>query len=557
MQMQNEYDIIEDDIVEYEEIEQEIKKPENKEPNNQKKEKSKNQLKEDISFWEKRSSTIYTIVLSLVSILPLYFMYYLYWINDYYMSDHMKGMNIYSSHSGATNAVSLLCFFACLFLIINIIKENKYPTKIEKYLQDKIKKIPEIKINSKLYSFFIVSIPILLQYIMIKIIVISALATSLVFEYDHHTFEKLDHYGYDASGDIISLIIATFAVMLILKPKEKINKTIIAGGILLPIIISTLSYFIAPLTSLNVFEPYLMTEIMTTITDVSYWIGTVFVFITIVSMFNIVCYYLGKDSTQMTIDLTKGFIFSKLLSVIMFALVLSSKPVEYFEADLNQRTVVIEGVEYNYKASLLQTDKYDDLELTEYLIEGYDGHSLHNTNTYFDYLFSDAYKGNKEKAYKLYSKVFLENAKHQEKTKELKIAALNDGMNLSESVPVIIGIIHHEAMPLDKFKSIYENILEGNYQQAIDDYVKNVVNNEEEIISTITGESMKELIGGESFKTMIASIIQNGYATIDYNEINNQERIDELKKLIESEIYKGTKSTDEEIENLYKIFKIN
>lgn len=521
--------------------------------------KNKNELK-----IKSLMETLYPII-SIVGIIGLIWSYYyLEYKMDYYAGQAFEHVNIYNGFSGSFLLITLTAGGFLIMSFINSIENLKNPINIIKPMQKMIKNRPKIEINEYLYATIIVSLPSLIQYVLIQAILLTSLATSLTFEYNHQTFEKLSHYGYSENYGIVAVILMVTTFFAFSKPKKSMNKMFLLGGLILPIVVSFLF-------NINLVEFFIPSEMMSTNVKsiilpsldvaniwIKYLIGALLFLIFLISVlinkqkFSRMS-YISKNLRS----LATGFIVNKILAVIILTAALTSQQADYFKANLNDRTTVIEGVEYNYRLSLLTHEDSKEDYMREYLIEGYMGESMHNASFHFSYIFSKDYKGDKEKAFKLYSKVYLEYGRKMEKTKGLAKKALKERMELSEAVPILIGLIKYDYEPLYRFKGFYENTIKGDYQAAVDSYINDHLNNTTPLITEMGNtDNPKWSIGSDGFRNLLSSMIQNGYAEVDYSKINNQKFVDDLKTLFEKEIYEGTHSTDEQIEDWYKIFKI-
>lgn len=491
---------------------------------------------------------------------------YLYTITDaitstYLSGNDYNGFKIYSGVSPSLNIFLTMFAFYLIYLFIGFIEESKYNnTKIEESLFETLNKRPRKEMNTYLYGFILLSLPSLFFYQIIKSLFQMVLSTNLTVEYDYFTYEQLPNYGmYDNTLSIIAIIFL-FMFFVFVKPKKEINSNLIVGAYFLPVIL--LSLF-----KIGISVPEEMRELDLNITKIigiqeSLNAFLFFVCIAFTLRYTLALCLEKKELKLKFKDLffvAGGYLFNKSLTFVFMLLVLTGSEANYLSGGINDKTVNLNGTEYNINVSLL--DHKDNKgkpfgSETEWLIESYFGLSMHNAQYAIKHLFSDDFKGDKEKSYLMFAKIYKQNSMLMAAKKDKMLNAMNTGVNMTDAVSTMIPLIIYEASPYENMKRSIDSVIDKDYQAAVDYYILDQLNNKTKRTSSFDGREIGQSVGNPIYISMLSSMVQNGYATIDYSKIKNAELKERIKEEFTSPIFSGEDIPMEIVEKWFDMFEI-
>lgn len=484
--------------------------------------------------------------------------YNLNYMANYYIGSSFEGVKVYSAFSENTLTFFTMAFLLVFYYFLNVFKSSHYKTSwIEKPISKVLNLFPSWKVNHIIYSVVVITLPAIFIYVIIDSVIMMSLSASLIAEIDYTTYEKLPIYGYSRSYTLIYLFIALFFFFMSTKPSKKIKADVFYGAFVLHTVLSTLfglnSYKLSD--ELSSMDISLQKALGTVSVNVEHFIFVASILLTLIYLFSL---YNAKTPKKISIKigvLFGSYLLSRVFMVGAGALALTSEYVEMFQSNLNDREVVIAGQTYQYNTSLLEHDSNKENE-AEFLIESYVGQSMHNSSYAFNFIFSDDYQGDKEKAYQLYAKIYKRNSEIFEKSKDQAYSMLQEGVNMTDAINILIPFIINESMPYSLTKEVNDAILEKDYQKAVDTYIEKVLNNKSERISVLTKEPVKTSPGTEMMQNLIQSIIENDFATMDLNKIENPKMKEIWQKNLEKPIYSYSRYSDEIVNEWFKIFDI-
>lgn len=491
---------------------------------------------------------------------------YLYTITDALTSTYLSGDNynsfkIYSGVSPSLNVFLTMVAFYLIYLFIGFIEESKYNnTKIEKRLFEVINKRPRKEINTYFYGFILLSLPSLVFYQIIKSLFQMVLSTNLTVEYDYFTYEQLPNYGmYDNTLSIVAIMFL-FMFFVFAKPKKEINFNLIVGAYFVPVIL--LSLF-----KIGISAPEGMKEFglnITNIIGIQEGLNTLlfFVCIAFTLRYTLALCFEKKDLKSKFKDLffvAGGYLFNKALTFVFMLLALMGSEANYLSAGINDKTVNLNGTEYNINVSLLTHKDNKGKPFgseTEWLIESYFGLSMHNAQYALQYLFGDDFKGDKERSYLMFAKIYKQNSILMEAKKDKMLNAMNTGVNMTDAVSTMIPLIIYEASPYENMKRSIDSVIKKDYQGAVDYYISDQLNSKTKRKSSFDGREIGQSVGYPVYVAMLSSIVQNGYAKIDYSKIENEELRERIKEEFTSPIFSGEDIPIEIVEKWFDMFEV-
>ena len=193
------------------------------------------------------------------------------------------------------------------------------------------------------------------------------------------------------------------------------------------------------------------------------------------------------------------------------------------------------------------------------LIESYAGNSMHNTTYLFEDLFSTGFEGDIERSYQLFATIYKQNNKIIASKKEKIYETLRNKANGTDAIALLIPVIIYEAGPEETTQNFINNVLEKNYQKAIDSYINDSLNNNTEYKSSyIKGQNDKiDGYGGDqNISALILSIVSHGYATFDTDKVTSEKWKKIWKEDLENNNNVSSGVSPEKAEEWFKIFDI-
>lgn len=461
---------------------------------------------------------------------------------------------------------TFLILFVPLFLLIfyffleKIRKSKKNNTRIEKATAEWLNKNKKYSVPNTLYSALILiaaSYPMLL---LLEFVILIAMSTNQFTGIDYITLTKTKYYGYtELTAYLFSFIsLLLFGLFLAIKPKEKLSIDFLYGIFVVPLILS-FSFDITPFEFNKVLS--ILSVADRTLLESGH--KSIVTLLVVISIMLVVYYlydlYLNKKTllSKLT-NITLGYILSRGVLIIMISLFLKGETVKIYQNPTNIKTVNVYNKSFEINTTLL--NKMEDAKLEE-LIKGYNGLSIHHSAKTLEELMHKDFQGDKEKAIKLLATVHLKNYQLWSAKKEIVIALLKEGVNSTDGINLLIPMIIYDAMPLNQVENSLSSAKRGQYQEAIDYYILDVLNNDLETKISFRDEIVNNKVIQNTYFEMIASIIINDYAVIDYSKIESLETRELLKKAIEQRSSPSKKINNEIYSNermnkWYDVFEI-
>jgi len=253
-----------------------------------------------------------------------------------------------------------------------------------------------------------------------------------------------------------------------------------------------------------------------------------------------------------------AFTCSYLCYFLAVQLFLSSPTYEILKnTDGGKVDIDVYGVTYKVGQTFLPLTESPDIE---YLVQGYSGLSFHSSSEVINKILKRKNNKSIEKSLKFSADMLLNNfekhsATHKRNVDFLTSEKLESGLAINLMMPIII----YESSPIEHNRRSLESIVKGNYQDAVDFYIEDALNNEEETTTYFKFKKeehniIKGSFGHNNLREMIEYIIYYDLAKIDFNKIIESKR-DELKEGIEKFELNDGRIKEERVNQFFDIFK--
>ncbi|MGD1524639.1 hypothetical protein [Vibrio harveyi] len=301
------------------------------------------------------------------------------------------------------------------------------------------------------YAMVLFAIKMILVYSLYQALLLIAYSVSQVAELSS-SFMPLPNYLHESSSlqHFKLLTFVVISLLILTKPKDKMNPGFLIGLAVVPMVISLclpqFFNFMLSMIGSNMTELPNLSEYETLVFGTSS--GFIGIFMTLALVYFLLlmpaCYAYASVNKQNFSSFIKwiilGYASSILATAIAASYICNSDSASYIKNNHNIETVALNGKTYRYDLSLVKVPE-NDYE-TEFLIESYMGQSMHNSTEVFDYLTSDNYKGDKEKAIEFLSTLHLRNYRLFKKYKENFLKAAKQPMTTTDymrgAIPLII-----------------------------------------------------------------------------------------------------------------------
>lgn len=424
-------------------------------------------------------------------------------------------------------ALSLFSFY---FLQKNFLNSNYNKTKFERFIHKFLSKIPKFKIDYRIYTAVIIMLYGFILYYVLFFIKVSYINSQLIAGIDYSKMEPIINLENIEISLLLIPIILFFSFFIFTKNDKEVNEDIINGihlclflNIVFNIfsLISIAFIIIMCLIYMLEFRKLSSKEIIKKISYLILGFGIMILFIICANKFKII-------------------------------------EMKNYDNNLNNRVLSINGNNYNYNTSVfIHNDNKEDHQF-EYLIESYAGQSMNNTLDLFSYIFSNEYKGDKERSYQLFAKIYEKNSLIMKNNEEKAFNLLNTGVSSVDYFEIIIPYMIYEVSPYNSTKKTIENILNKDYQSAVDNYIEYGLNSDVVVVSKFTKKERNPsgFIGSPVYQEMIYSLVKNGYAKFDIEKIKNSEYKEKWRRKLQEKPYYYKKYPEENIEKWFKVFGV-
>ena len=401
-----------------------------------------------------------------------------------------------------------------------LLSSNYNNTKIEKSIHNILNKIPKFKINNKLYVTTFLLILLIFYSVFFDILNTISLISNFTTELNYSTMDYLPIKGFGDEKSLFIIIPLVFSFFILVKPKDKINRNFTTGCVLFFV-----SMFIINYNMLKEYNEILIENgeyLKDSINNYLYLKISGIIFVVMFLLFNIK-YLIEKNFITNLFNISLGYILSFILVLTSVNLIQYTKNNQYLSQNLNDRNIIINDKNYNYNTSpfLMHNDQKDDQDF-ELLIESYAGQGMHNSSFIFQYIFSNNFKGDKERAYHLFSKIYKNNSIIIKENKVKAYNILDNEVNAVDLFHILIPYILEEVSPYESTKRTLDNVLNKDYQAAVDNYIEYGLNSDFVVVSRFTKKEIETgFFGDDIYREMIYSLVSNGYAKFDLEKVKN------------------------------------
>jgi hypothetical protein len=261
------------------------------------------------------------------------------------------------------------------------------------------------------------------------------------------------------------------------------------------------------------------------------------------------------------VSFSSGYISAILVGWVIFIIINSGSGLYQSNSNPNIIDVNVLGKMYTIDQSRLSVM---DNARTEGVIEIYAGISNIHSSESLQYILSQRYSGDKEKAIKLSAKVLLSNLKAYEKKLNKALHLLqNEKLPTGAAVNIAVNYMIYELSPLEHQQRSLESILAGDYQNGINYFIDDAVNRKASHVLGLkmADEKKQEVtgsLGNYLFRDVVKSLVRNDLAKIDYSKVDVKHQ-ETLKIMLKdnSELMIENPPSNDEIESWYEIFQIN
>lgn len=439
-----------------------------------------------------------------------------------------------------------------IYFLYEVFLNSKYNrTKFEIFIYNLLNKIPKFEINSKIYTTVIIMLYAFTLYYILVFIRLAYISTQLIANVDYLTMEPITQSVYTETNLYLIPIVLFFSFFMLTKPNKNVNEDIINGFHLYLFVSLILNGKNGDLF-LKEYDSHFLFNLLSSST-----LALIFV-ICLLYILNFQKLSL-KEITKKSLYFILGYWLMSLLIIGIYKFSMIDFKKEYIDSNLNDRVLSINGNDYNYNTSLLLIHKdQEDNPDFEYLIESYAGQSMHRTLNLFDYIFSKDFKGDKERSYQLFAKIYEKNSIVMKNNEEKAFKLLNNGVSTTDYFSIVMPYIIYESSPYESTRKTMENILNKDYQAAVDNYIEYGLNNDMTVISKFTKKERenKGFVGSPVYQSLIYSLVSNGYAKFDLEKVKN----DKYKEIWKNRLQKNNtlyeKYSEEKVEKWFKTFGV-
>jgi len=426
----------------------------------------------------------------------------------------------------ATNFLQFFFLAPLLFFtlsLINIFINSKFNNSIvEKKISNILKIIPTIKINKISY----ISVTIII-FSMTIIFIFDSFITILrdinqIADVDYTIMKDSASFTSYSQNHLTSFFLFVFFLLLFLKPKQSLNSGYFWGFAFIPFF--SFNFFFNNIYTYFInFPTYLTDSIFAPQTYNWFVISLCFILTGMLLVF-----FKSKKCIQFSIYFILGTVINAIITFFTLLAIANLYNVSAANPELNNRSVLIDNISYNYNLSNILTHKdYEDNDRIEYLIESYAGVPMSNAEPLFSKMFSVNFQGDHEKSYQLFAKIYSANLKKIEGQQANILNKLkeNTSLSLSTTIMIVISNSYYSISPYENSKSTIQNIIDKDYQKAVDNYIKFGLNSSDlKTEFSIHSKNYNNVgfKGIPSYQDMIASIIQQGHATMDFEKIKDE-----------------------------------
>lgn len=489
----------------------------------------------------------------------------------YYGSSISDDINIYSSFLYESSIFIFFIFSIGLLFFVNKMEYSKHNNLgIEKSISKFFKRMKIVEVDNKAYYLFLFFYLSWFTYSLYEGLFLIAGSSTLKTGIDYLAMEKTEYFDYSYIRSMFIIGISLFALItfLVVKPKSK-NKDFLFGLLIIPFICSLLN--ITSLTKILTNDFDEISKVGTSINNefhnvlnyLNYEFGFVkefIFFVVVIAVFNYLfqVYKSKKKIKNTVIHLVLGFVVYKAAVLTGAFLFLFSPTIDYLANNENIHTINVEGKEFTIDQTLLT---YQDNNMnTEFLLEAYAGLTMHNAQPVLNNLLSTSFEGNKEMAINLSSNILLRNLKKYKENEEKLINLIKTNtIEQSAIINMLIPYIIYENSPIEDQERALTEIIKGNYQNGIDYFIEDAVNRTEERSLKLTMKDPSDQIKTNSFghpvlQSIIALIVNEGYAEIDYSKVNKDEDREKLKKIISDSLNDSGSVSTERANEWFEMF---
>jgi len=419
--------------------------------------------------------------------------------------------------------IPILLFISGFITAFTTSDFNNY--SIEKKINHLFKLIPVIKIHWILYLLFFSILYAISLFFVCDLIIICISGTDSFQDIDFSTMELTQYLPNFNKNYSIFFVFFAFLFLLVFKSKERINVSYFLGFLLLPFLTHNIIYT-KIYAIFHPIPPYLAEIVFLSEKD------TLILNLLILLLSSIFAYSLFKLKDRKNIInhllfLFTGYFLNIIITLLTLTFVFNLYHLDSANESTKNKHILINNIQYDYipqNAPTYTSNK--DNEKLDILINAYAGSSIHLSDPIFSELFSINFKGNHENSYQLFATIYNANSKIAQKNQPKIFEIIkNNNISINTAVKLIIYYAYYQSSPYEATQSAIQNVLDKNYQEAINNYIKFGLNSSIENKSLFAGNNITSIgfRGIPSYQDMISSIIYEGYATMDFNKIDNEQ----------------------------------